>query len=230
MKIEYRTMTGCGSRPKNEDTFGIVELPERDRYMFIVCDGMSGYKCGDIASKAVVDAFCKYWKGHPDEDHNAFKIENAGKEAVALLNAQEPKCDMATTLMLLSFDNGSYIYAQAGDTRIYTIRGKNGTLFYSRDDVVKNPEGIEVVSCAFQQGCSEDIVPISYQYHSTTIKPGEIFLICTDGVWRTLTHPQIRHLLGSGEYTLDEMIEQLEEHCKSCASDNYTAIIVQITE
>jgi len=43
-RYTYRIFSECGPRRKNEDTIGIVEMPEHGRALFIVCDGMGGHR------------------------------------------------------------------------------------------------------------------------------------------------------------------------------------------
>ena len=43
MKIKYATISKTGRRSNNEDCFNILEMPEHNRFMGIVCDGMGGH-------------------------------------------------------------------------------------------------------------------------------------------------------------------------------------------
>ena len=46
MKIEYTTFSEAGTRSYNEDHIRIVEMPEQDRTLFVLCDGMGGHAMG----------------------------------------------------------------------------------------------------------------------------------------------------------------------------------------
>lgn len=52
-RYKYRIFSECGPRWKNEDTIGVVEMPEQDRSLFILCDGMGGHRNGDLATQSV---------------------------------------------------------------------------------------------------------------------------------------------------------------------------------
>jgi len=77
MIIQYRTISGCGPRYKNEDTVGYVLLTEQQRAMFILCDGMGRHRSGDIASQTIVNTICNYWRGNPKRRDCSKKIADA---------------------------------------------------------------------------------------------------------------------------------------------------------
>ena len=57
MKIEYTTFREAGTRAYNEDYIRIVEIPEQDRTLFVLCDGMGGHAMCDLARHTVRDVF-----------------------------------------------------------------------------------------------------------------------------------------------------------------------------
>ena len=60
MKIKYATISKTGRRSNNEDCFNVLEMPEHNRFMGIVCDGMGGHSFGEVASEAVCNAISRY--------------------------------------------------------------------------------------------------------------------------------------------------------------------------
>lgn len=59
-KITYALISKTGKRPRNEDSFKIIDTSDANRWMGIIADGMGGHSKGDRASKVVVDAISKY--------------------------------------------------------------------------------------------------------------------------------------------------------------------------
>lgn len=53
MKIRYATISKEGRRSNNEDFFVVMDQQERGCFWGIVCDGMGGHACGEVASETV---------------------------------------------------------------------------------------------------------------------------------------------------------------------------------
>ena len=47
MEIKYATISKTGRRSNNEDCFNVLEMPEHNCFMGIVCDGMGGHSFGE---------------------------------------------------------------------------------------------------------------------------------------------------------------------------------------
>ena len=81
MKIKYATISKTGRRSNNEDCFNVLEMPEHNRFMGIVCDGMGGHSFGEVASEAVCDAISKYWLDNTDTPDSDQKVVMACRKA-----------------------------------------------------------------------------------------------------------------------------------------------------
>ncbi len=61
LKIQYANLSNVGKeRSVNEDYYGVFEI--QGLKIFIVSDGMGGYKGGSVASHMVVNAFRSYFE------------------------------------------------------------------------------------------------------------------------------------------------------------------------
>ena len=78
--MKYIQFSEKGPRMNNEDSLNIVEIADR-RTLFVVCDGMGGHSCGEVASETVCDAFSEYWQLHLDESDSEQKVLDASKVA-----------------------------------------------------------------------------------------------------------------------------------------------------
>ena len=61
MKISYATISKCGKRRVNEDTFRVWEEPMLNRWTGLVCDGLGGHYLGDACSQCIADGILDFW-------------------------------------------------------------------------------------------------------------------------------------------------------------------------
>lgn len=221
MRLEYRMFSDCGPRWKNEDFLDAVELPDRDRAMFIVCDGMGGQRSGDIASGTVVKSICKYWRGNPKRHDSEKKITDAADQAQIALE-KRPQVKMGTTMVMAAIEGRRVFIAHCGDSRAYLrLQSSGGVVWHTQDHVERNPEGWEIVAKGFVQGerCHEP------EMHAYDIAPGDVILLCSDGLYKAFGDHDIDVLLGVG-LDIDALAGKLKEHCAVKSRDNYSAIVI----
>lgn len=75
MKIRYAAISKTGKRRNNEDAFRVMDIPESNRWMGVVCDGMGGHVMGEVASETVADAIVEYWKQHTNMPDGEEKVK-----------------------------------------------------------------------------------------------------------------------------------------------------------
>ena len=51
MEIRYTTISKTGRRLNNEDAYKVIDMPQNNRVMGRVCDGMGGHSFGEPASE-----------------------------------------------------------------------------------------------------------------------------------------------------------------------------------
>lgn len=242
-----------GPRKKQEDSlypkFG--EANDNDR-LFIVCDGMGGHSAGEVASGTVCAALsksvlsrCQEPEGEFSDDIFRAALNDAYDELDKQDNGAEKK--MGTTLTFLKLHENGATIAHIGDSRVYHIRpGKSPEeteiLFQTTDhslvnDLIKigelTPEEAKysnqknVITRAMQPNMERrhhaDI------YHTSDIKSGDYFMLCSDGILEQLEDDNIRFIFsdkaGDAE-NKTRMLVQVTEH----NHDNHTAVLVHITD
>lgn len=50
MKISYAIISKTGRRANNEDYVRVIDRQDESRWLGVVCDGMGGHACGELAS------------------------------------------------------------------------------------------------------------------------------------------------------------------------------------
>ncbi len=134
-------------RDNNEDCFGIYEIA--DAVLLVVCDGMGGENCGEIASALTLEAFSSsviaMCEPKAKENHLVLSEKEAdlifsnaaakANSAVISYGASHPEsAGMGTTLVAALIMNGgrTVSWLNVGDSRIYTVDG-NDILQVSKD-------------------------------------------------------------------------------------------------
>ena len=88
MKIKYAFISKTGRRSNNEDFVKIIDKPEAQRWLGVVCDGMGGHAMGEVASETVGNAVCKYYEQTSEPD----AIKKAEKACYAASSKLNERC------------------------------------------------------------------------------------------------------------------------------------------
>lgn len=135
MKIRYTTISKTGRRHNNEDAFKVIDMPESNRFVGIVCDGMGGHSFGETASETVCNTISDFWKKHismPDCDS---KVKLACKKASCAIDKKTFElhhAEMGTTMVMVSIENDVATIAHIGDSRCYVQRPGDGLLYQTK--------------------------------------------------------------------------------------------------
>lgn len=223
------------------------DCPEQG-VLFTVSDGVGGSNAGEVASRMTAE-------GLPREVNALMPAANAPqaqKEAmlVAVAKVHENVCaasscdaereNMAATVTALWILQDRAIVVHAGDSRLYQCRGadtRQVTEDHSRvarlvregrlslNEARTHPERniIEQAVGARNLRFHPDVFEID-------LRPGDRFLLCTDGVTDGLPNESI------AEYFEDHWPDNLDEYCRdfvkaavrASGRDNLTALLVEI--
>lgn len=225
MILEYRTFSECGPRWKNEDTLGFVVMREQQRAMFILCDGMGGHRSGNIASQTVVKSICNYWHGNPKRRDCDKKIVDACNEAKVAIE-KRPQVGMGTTMVMAALEDGMARIAHCGDSRCYHFHKWSMSHWHTTDHRAKKPEGWEYVAKSFVQG-EDTYLP---EINEFTLSKGDYLLLCSDGLYNCFADDEEIELLLESITDIDEFYAVLLKCGEEKAHDNYSAIIIKITD
>ena len=208
-KIRYTTFSEAGVRRNNEDFCQLVSLPEEDRYLFVVCDGMGGHAMGEVASRVVCETICNYWQKASTNGDVKTVLRNAFKEASKALDAKADvlnHVEMGTTMVLAAIESNHLTIAHAGDSRCYFLRPDVGIVYQTQDHVNHSVWGnVEI-----------------YQYE---LKQGDRCFLCTDGVCQYV-EPSILTDRLMDDKSPEDVIDVIKFLCEKFSKDNYTGILV----
>lgn len=240
MKIRYATISKTGRRSNNEDYLDVIDMPEKGRWMGIVCDGMGGHANGEVASETVVKAITAYWNKFSDMHDRKEKIEKACRKASVAIDNRSFRlhhCQMGTTMVMASIENGKATIAHIGDSRCYMIRpdhhDRADTTYNDKDHVVYQTtdhvctkHGWEFVEKCFFTYHPEIAVPDIAGFE---MQPGDRIFLCSDGVYKCIAPDVLKARLMDNK-SPEEILDAIDVLCQKDGDDNYTAIMAKIEE
>lgn len=229
------------AREMNQDSF-YVSSENDEIKLFILADGMGGYKGGEIASKlAVVSAKNFIINNFPKIIKEKEEILKLISDAIEYANfvvfeksKESPEIsDMGTTLDICLIYNNKVFIGHIGDSRVYRIRKnvirkltndhsyvaqlvKEGKI--TKEEAYNHPRKNMLLKAI---GCSSLVEPdVMYKGF---IKD-DILLMCSDGLTNMLKDEEIYQiLLENPEKPVEVLIKRANQNG---GSDNITAIIV----
>ena len=226
-------------RSGNEDDLLMVP----DRGIFIVADGIGGYAAGEVASAMAVHEVSRHLGSLPeitDEELGAHMRSaiRAANGAIFRRAIDEPdKHGMGTTVTALALCDTRFLIGHVGDCRAYLLR--NAKLVQLTKDHTYVQELVDAGHLERAQarrhlfrnvitrcvGAKSDVIP---DIHIGTVRPGDLFLLASDGLTGTLTDDRLVDLL-TRDWTPQELVDVLiDEANGEGGPDNITAIVVRI--
>lgn len=225
MKTNYTTFSEAGKRRANQDVCRVIEFPEYDRVLMVVCDGMGGHAMGDVAAETVCNSICEFWKQNIQVSDSESKIIEACKVASDALYARSRvvrPIEMGTTLVFASLEGNTVTIAHCGDSRCYLLR--DGDVVYQTQDHADPHWGSEVVTRCFFSMNPEVAVPDIARFE---VKSGDSIFLCSDGVYKAMA-PQILTARLQDDKPLDDVIDVIKFMCEKFSTDNYTGVLAKI--
>lgn len=290
-KLTAADKTDVGrQREQNEDSAykRIESSPEGDLGLFIVADGMGGYKAGEVASKLAVETISRvldsFFKPLPDQPTIKLSPVNVDKDKTiklpakmkpdaanqktrklsetSLTSALEEQLTVAIqqankailqygeqktaarglgcTVTVVLIQNDQAYIANVGDSRTYLLRNDTLTVLtkdhslvqklveskqIEPDDVYTHPQRNLIYRSL---GANHKNIEVDI-FHET-VRAGDIFLLCSDGLWEMVRPQELKSMLSqqiSPQKVCDKLIAMANENG---GEDNITAVVVHVNE
>jgi protein phosphatase len=226
-------------RSGNEDSY--LMIPERG--IFLVADGMGGHAAGEVASEMAVRLIARELdslRGLNDEQV-ADRMRNAIRSANAAIFqrtlTEHDKRGMGTTVTALVLFETRFLIGQVGDSRAYLQRDARLTQvtkdhsyvqeqvdagYLTPEQARTHPYSNVITRCV---GANNDVIPDIYV---GTVKPGDLFLLASDGLTGMLEDQQLAESLAPEQMPQQQVDRLIEEANRHGGLDNITAILVRI--
>jgi protein phosphatase len=223
-------------RSSNEDAFGFsVEYG-----VYVVCDGMGGAAAGEVASSLAVDEMMRLLTDRAPDALMPEVARQAVHAANAAIFSRSRRCrqlsGMGTTLVFLVAEERRVWVLNVGDSRCYRLR--NGHLEQITQDhslveeqlrtgcispaqAISSPlRNIITRALGTQNQVTPDVFPLEAE-------PGDLYLLCSDGLTGELTDPRIESILDAA-LPLDELCAALVNGANQAGGhDNITCLLVR---
>jgi len=240
LRIEYADVSDVGHREENQDRAAVVA--NEHAALLVTMDGMGGHAEGALAAEVgrqvLLDSFAA--EDHPVFDPLGFLHLSLGRAHEAVVAAgrampveRRPRATCAVCLV----QDGAAWWAHLGDARVYHIRG-GAVLSRTRDhthveqllrDGMIREEDVHghpmrnYVDCCIGGEASQPEMSLSLRQ---PLRPGDIVLVCSDGLWGGLRDADIGAFWQPEGPPLAESLSVLVDRAVAVAapnSDNATA-------
>jgi len=177
--------------------------------LFAVADGMGGAQAGEVASRMAVRAFERVGEeGAAPEELLRRTAEAANREIFELAQGDATHSGMGTTLTAALLHGDEISFGHVGDSRAYVFRGgklrqitndhslveelrRQGKL--TRDQAAEHPQR-SVITRALGPEPTVDVDTLTF-----SARPGDVFLLCSDGLTTMLGDEDVAAILGRAE-------------------------------
>ena len=228
-------------RDHNEDAYTVLE----DHNLVVIADGMGRHAAGEVASQLCVQAISEAFRtgrfGDAPTDPALPKRANRIRSAILdandrILRASRLNDDyrgMGTTVVAAYFSpsHKRVFIASAGDSRCYRLRGEaleQLTVDHTLGAAMGITQGKTAAMLSRAVGIEEDL---DVDVQSDSPEPGDVYLLCSDGLSRMVSDDEIRATLLELRDDLDAATRRLIDLANERGGrDNITAALVRVDD
>ena len=222
-------------RPSNQDAL----LMQPGAFgLFGVADGMGGHKAGDVASRMAVEQVGNSLKNQrPAPELLRSAIERANARIFQAQLEDESLHGMGTTLTVIWEDEDRVLLGHVGDSRAYLLR--NGEITQISQDHSMVAELVRCGELTEEEARVHPYRNIITRAVGTGIlltvdvtelekQPGDVYLICSDGLSEYVEADQMRRVLLSR--SLEEAADTLLQMALDGGGrDNISLVLAEVT-
>lgn len=245
--LEIATATHAGMvRSHNEDSIAA----DAEIGLAVLADGMGGYNAGEVASGIAVELIRTEMKkalaGKKPGELNGQSaerliVEQASRANAAIYQAAQSQpqySGMGTTLVVALWHDNQVSVGHVGDSRLYRLR--QGVLEQITRDHSLLQEQIDSGMITKEQARysqNKNLVTravgidpeVETEIHTYPVQPGDVYLMCSDGLSDMVTDEDIQLTLAALAANLPLAAQQLVQQANDNGGrDNISVILVRI--
>jgi len=246
MTVELAILSRQGGRERNEDACG--HWHSDDFLCCVVADGAGGHGGGDVAARTAVQHVIASCSRQPLVTPAAMEaqLRATNEEVIRHRADSEEVRDMHTTVVVLSVDlrHQTALWGHVGDSRLYLFR-QGDLLERTRDHSVVQEMADSGMIEAWEMrghpkrsalysalGAAPSEIRVSSSPQATALQPGDVLLLCTDGLWEYCEDEDLRNTLARSASAvawlaqLEALVLAQAAAAGSIHHDNFSAIAV----
>lgn len=240
--IDAAKLSNPGGRDNNEDYVTIAEHGN-DR-CFILCDGLGGHECGEVASSTVAEDVARLFEEKGDYTTFLDDAFNMAQENLLALQKEKNLVNaMKTTLVVLVVTDTIMKWAHIGDSRLYRFFDKGKKYQRTRDhsmvQVLCDMGEITEKDMRHHEERNKLLRVMGSEWSSKSYDKSAIlergdkqaFALMTDGFWEYVEEEEMMKLLSKTKTAKDwmeAMAKLVFERADMSKTDNLSVICVRV--
>ena len=238
MKFSVFQISRKGGREKNEDRMGYCYT--RESGLFVLADGMGGHPEGEVAAQLALQAVSAYFQKEARpliKDPVEFlplALMAAHQQIIRYANEKGMLDTPRTTLVAAVLQGTGATWVHCGDSRLYVVRGGE-LLTRTRDHSYLEQQNAGVITLAMANRnilftcLGSPTRPIFDVTGPISLQQGDRLLLCSDGLWGTLSDEEIVTHIGGSKSISDSVPDLVESALRAGgeSSDNVTVLAME---
>lgn len=236
MKFSVFQLSRIGGRTKNEDRMGYCYT--RESGLFVLADGMGGHPEGEVAAQLALETISALYR----KEATPSVLDPAEFLARALMAAHQQIIRYATakgmfdtprtTLVAAILQGTTATWVHCGDSRLYVVRDGE-LLVRTRDHSYLEQQNAGLIKLDHMNRnilftCLGSPIKPVFDKTTITLMQGDKLLLCSDGLWGTLSEEEIVHRLSTK--SVSKAVPDLVEHALRAGGDHGDNVTVLAME
>lgn len=227
-------------RESNQDYVYTSESPVGNLpNLFIVADGMGGHNAGDFASKYTVEQIVAYIEQAPmtsPVDLIRGALTKANDSLMAQAKSDMNLSGMGTTAVIATIIGDCMFVANVGDSRLYLLQDELRQITRDHSLVQEMVRMGEMDASEAQSHPDKNIITravgafeeLEIDFFEERIQPGDVILMCTDGLSNMVDDITIRQTIQTGRDVVEKVEHLVEAANRGGGKDNITVVVIEI--
>src|SRR5437660_10788714 len=208
--------------------------------LFVVADGMGGAQAGEVASQIAVEAFKRGLQDSAEPEAALAELTRVANSRIhELSHSHTEQAGMGTTRTAMYVGAEDVSIAHVGDSRAYCLRGaelmrltddhslvdelmRQGRL--TPEEAEEHPQRSVITRALGPEGTVE------VDTRSFRARPGDVYLLCSDGLTTMLSEEEIADALRSHARLRDAGEALIAAANEAGGRDNITVVLLRLEE